>query len=436
MKRLSIIIGALAFTSSIFAQKQWSLKECINYALEHNITIKQREINTKINKSELSTQINSRLPDLSASANESFNFGRSLSADNTYINRNTQSTSLGINTNVPLFTGLRIPNQIALSKLNLEASICDLDKAREDVSLQITQYYLSALYARDALKVAQAQTKLSKEQEERIKKRYEADKVALPDVAEAHSAYAQDEYAEVKAQNDYIASLLELTQLMELPSYKDFYLVDNQDEDLITLPSSPEYVYEKSLGIRPSIKAETMRLQGSEHSVKIAKSAYYPTLSLGAGISTGYYKTSGMQTESLGKQLDYNLNKSIGLSLSIPLFNRLSTRNSVRQAKLNRDLQELQLETAKKTLFKEIQQAFCNAENAQKQYESSIIAQEAADAAFMLVKKKYENEKATATEFNEAKQKRLKAQTDKLQAWYNYLFKSKIIAFYGGGDLD
>ena len=143
-----------------------------------------------------------------------------------------------------------------------------------------------------------------------------------------------------------------------------------------------------------------------------------------------------METESMGKQLDNNLNKSVGLSLSIPLFNRMSTRNSVRQAKLNRDMQELQLETAKKSLFKEIQQAFCNAENAKKQYESSIIAQEAADAAFMLVKKKYENEKATSTEFNEAKQKRLKAQTDKLQAWYNYLFKAKIIAFYAGEKLE
>lgn len=435
MKKTIAICIAAAFSLCAPAQRVMTLAQCIDYAVSHNVNVKRYANNVEQQKVQLSTARNSRLPDLTAGASQSFNFGRGLNSENAYVNRNTQSTGFNLQTSVPLLTGGRIPNEIAMSKLNLQAATADLEHARQSIALQVAAAYLQAVYAAEVVKVQEAQVAFSKIQEDRISKLFNAGKSPESDVVEAHSQVAQDEMGRTQAKCDYKLAMLDLSQLLELSSPDSIEIVAPQGETSPTLPPLPDRIFARAEGVKPEIQAEKLRLQAAEKNIRIAKAALYPTLSLGAGLSSEYYKTSGYQAASFSKQLSDNFNKSIGLSLNIPIFNRLATRNSIRQAKLQQSEQALQLDETKKTLYKEIQQAYYNAVNAQAKYESALAARKAAESNFNMMTGKFENGRANATELEEAKTKRANAITSTLQAKYEYILRMKIIEFYEGNKL-
>ena len=435
MKKTIAICIAAAFSLCAPAQRVMTLAQCIDYAVSHNVNVKRYANNVEQQKVQLSTARNSRLPDLTAGASQSFNFGRGLNSENAYVNRNTQSTGFNLQTSVPLLTGGRIPNEIAMSRLNLQAATADLEHARQSIALQVAAAYLQAVYAAEVVKVQEAQVAFSKIQEDRISKLFNAGKSPESDVVEAHSQVAQDEMGRTQAKCDYKLAMLDLSQLLELSSPDSIEIVAPQGETSPTLPSLPDRIFARAESVKPEIQAEKLRLQAAEKNIRIAKAALYPTLSLGAGLSSEYYKTSGYQAASFSKQLSDNFNKSIGLSLNIPIFNRLATRNSIRQAKLQQSEQALQLDETKKTLYKEIQQAYYNAVNAQAKYESALAARKAAESNFNMMTGKFENGRANATELEEAKTKRANAITSTLQAKYEYILRMKIIEFYEGNRL-
>lgn len=435
MKKTIAICIAAAFSLCAPAQRVMTLAQCIDYAVSHNVNVKRYANNVEQQKVQLSTARNSRLPDLTAGASQSFNFGRGLNSENAYVNRNTQSTGFNLQTSVPLLTGGRIPNEIAMSRLNLQAATADLEHARQSIALQVAAAYLQAVYAAEVVKVQEAQVAFSKIQEDRISKLFNAGKSPESDVVEAHSQVAQDEMGRTQAKCDYKLAMLDLSQLLELSSPDSIEIVAPQGETSPTLLPLPDRIFARAEGVKPEIQAEKLRLQAAEKNIRIAKAALYPTLSLGAGLSSEYYKTSGYQAASFSKQLSDNFNKSIGLSLNIPIFNRLATRNSIRQAKLQQSEQALQLDETKKTLYKEIQQAYYNAVNAQAKYESALAARKAAESNFNMMTGKFENGRANATELEEAKTKRANAITSTLQAKYEYILRMKIIEFYEGNKL-
>ena len=435
MKKTIAICIAAAFSLCAPAQRVMTLAQCIDYAVSHNVNVKRYAHHVEQQKVQLSTARNSRLPDLTAGASQSFNFGRGLNSENAYVNRNTQSTGFNLQTSVPLLTGGRIPNEIAMSRLNLQAATADLEHARQSIALQVAAAYLQAVYAAEVVKVQEAQVAFSKIQEDRISKLFNAGKSPESDVVEAHSQVAQDEMGRTQAKCDYKLAMLDLSQLLELSSPDSIEIVAPQGETSPTLPSLPDRIFARAESVKPEIQAEKLRLQAAEKNIRIAKAALYPTLSLGAGLSSEYYKTSGYQAASFSKQLSDNFNKSIGLSLNIPIFNRLATRNSIRQAKLQQSEQALQLDETKKTLYKEIQQAYYNAVNAQAKYESALAARKAAESNFNMMTGKFENGRANATELEEAKTKRANAITSTLQAKYEYILRMKIIEFYEGNKL-
>ncbi len=438
MKFSYLFIGIGAMCMPVHAQQAWTLKKCIDYAIEHNLTIKQQEASAEQSKIELSTAKNSRLPDLNGSASHSFSFGRSLQADNTYNSINTQNTGFSLSTSVPLFTGLQIPNNIALSKLNLQAALEDLNAAKENVSIQVASSYLQVLFNDELARVAHEQVDLSREMLVQREAYFRNGKASESELYEAKSRMAQDELSAVQADNDYQLALLDLSQLLELPSPDGFAIVSPQTDAVENLgtPLPPAEIYADALLIKPVIKAAQYRLEGAQKSIRIAQSAYYPQLSLGAGLSTNYYKMSGMDNAGFGSQLRDNFSQYVGLTLSIPIFNRLATRNRVRSARIQQTTLGWQLEDSKKTLYKEIQQAYYNTLSAQTQYTSSRTAAEAAKASFDLMKERYMNGKANATEFNESRTAWMRAVSDQLQAKYNYIFRFKILDFYRGVPLE
>lgn len=438
MKFSYLFIGIGAMCMPVHAQQAWTLKKCIDYAIEHNLTIKQQEASAEQSKIELSTAKNSRLPDLNGSASHSFSFGRSLQADNTYNSINTQNTGFSLSTSVPLFTGLQIPNNIALSKLNLQAALEDLNAAKENVSIQVASSYLQVLFNDELARVAHEQVDLSRGMLVQREAYFRNGKASESELYEAKSRVAQDELSAVQADNDYQLALLDLSQLLELPSPDGFAIVSPQTDAVENLgtPLPPAEIYADALLIKPVIKAAQYRLEGAQKSIRIAQSAYYPQLSLGAGLSTNYYKMSGMDNAGFGSQLRDNFSQYVGLTLSIPIFNRLATRNRVRSARIQQTTLGWQLEDSKKTLYKEIQQAYYNTLSAQTQYTSSRTAAEAAKASFDLMKERYMNGKANATEFNESRTAWMRAVSDQLQAKYNYIFRFKILDFYRGVPLE
>ena len=198
----------------------------------------------------------------------------------------------------------------------------------------------------------------------------------------------------------------------------------------------PDVIYAEALGIKPEILSQQLRLQGTERSIKIARAGYYPTLSLNGGMGTNYYTTSGMKSDSWNSQLRNNFSQYIGLSLNIPIFNRFQTRNSIRTAKISQETQQLQLDNTKKTLYKEIQQVYLNAVNAQSKERSSAEAVQSSKDAFELMQAKYENGKATITEFNESKNNYMRAESDLVQARYENLYQHALLEFYRGKELN
>jgi outer membrane protein len=257
-------------------------------------------------------------------------------------------------------------------------------------------------------------------------------KASEAEVLEAKSRLAQDQLSMVQTENNYQLAILDLSQLLELPSPENFQISAPDIKDFSVDLILPDEVYSQALMNKPAIKAAQYRLQGANKNIKIAQSAYYPQLSFGAGIGTNYYHLSGIENAPFSRQWNQNMNKYLQFSLSIPIFNRFQVRNRVKSARIQRTAMSWQLEESKKALYKEIQQAYYNALAAESKYKSSLLASESAEAAFRLTSEKYTHGKASATEYNEMRTAWMKALSDGIQAKYEFVYRSKILDFYKG----
>lgn len=436
--KVILLLGLLSFLGCHSANAQtklWSLRECCDYAVEHNISIKQQDNQRRQQELQVSTAKNSRLPDLSGSVGQSFSFGRSLTPDNIYVSRNSNGMSLNLSTSMPLFTGFRIPNEIKMSQLNLEAYTADLEKAKNDVRMQVAQAYVQILYDMEISDVAHRQIEIDSAQVKRLQAFVENGKASEAELSQQNAALANSRLTATQADNNTRLALLTLTQLLELPTPDDFTIVRPAPEELsnaLALQVTPDQIYAEALGIKPEIVAQQLRLKAYNHNIKIAKSAHYPTLSFGANMGTNY---NSAMPNSMGRQFDGNFAQGFSLNLNVPIFNRFQTRNRVRDAIIQRETQQLQVENTKKTLYKEIQQVYYNALNAQTKEKSSMEALQSSKDAFTLMQAKYENGKATMTEFNEAKNNYLKAESDLVQARYENLYQHALLEFYRGREL-
>ncbi|MBQ0044567.1 MAG: TolC family protein [Bacteroidales bacterium] len=437
MKR--IFTASILLASSLIAgaqPREWTLAECIGHALENNITIQQSAINVESKEVAVSSAKNRRLPGVSGSASQNFSFGRGLTADNTYANANTTSTSFSLGADVPVFSGLQNVHNIALGKLDLEAATADLEKAKDDIRVAVAQAYVQILYDMEIVEVAESQVDIDQMQVERLSEMAANGKSSRAEVSAQEATLAQSQLSLTQARNNLSLALLELSQLLELPSPEGFAIArPNADgiDDMLLM--SPEDIYAEAVQVKPAIKSEMVRLAYADRNIKLAKSGYIPTISLNGGIGTNYYTSSGYASANFGQQARNNFSQYLGLSLNVPIFDRLQTRNQIRSAKLQKQNQELQVESVKKSLYKEIQQAYYNAVGARGKYLSSKVAAKSAQDAFELATAKYETGKSGITEFNESKTRLMSAESDLAKARFEYLYQSKLLEFYRGNDL-
>ncbi len=414
----------------------WTLAECIRHAQENNITLQQTELQVKQREIQLETAKGSRLPMVSGSASENLSFGRGLTADNTYSNTNTTSTGFSLGTSVPVFQGLRISNGIKENELGLKAATADLQKAREDMSVSVAQAYTQILYNMELLDVALNQVGIDSLQLVRLEALLENGKASTSQVAQQKAALGQSRLSATQARNNLNISLLDLSQLLELPDPEGFSIVrPNVPIDGILL-GNPEDIYAEAIQNKPAVKAEMFRLDATEFSIKSAKGAFLPSISASGGVGTNYYTMSAAPSAVFFDQIKNNFSQYLGLSLSVPIFSGFQNRNQVRSAELARTNQRLLLENTKKSLYKEIQQAYYNAVAASEKYRSSVDAQASARESFELVQAKYENGKANITEFNESRDTWLRAESDLVRSRYEYLYSAKLLDFYRGRPLE
>ena len=439
MKR---ILLALALLSPALAGAQdlrhpWTLQECLDWAVDHSLTVKQSELNVAQREIQLNTSENSWLPNVSASVNESLSFGRGLTADNTYTSANTTSTGFSIGGGMNLFDGLATPNNIALARLDLEAATADLERARDDIRVAVARAYVQVLYDYEIVDVARKQIELDDAQVARLEALAATGKAAQAEVSQQKASRAQSGVTLVQAENNLRLALLDLGQLLEFPSSEGFSIERPAVQVEEILLDMPERIYADAVETRPAVLADEIRLQGTEKSLKIAEAARYPSLNLSGGVGSNFYTTSNAAypQDKFFDQLSHNFSPYIGVSMSVPIFSKYQIRNSIRSARLNQELQQIQLDKTKQSLYKEIQQAWSNAVAAEAKYRSSTEAATAAEDAFRLVQAKYENGKATITEFNESRNQLLKTQSDRVQATYEYLFQSRLLDFYRGDSL-
>ncbi len=428
---ITIALAALLWTAQARADEGWTLDRCIGYAIENNIQVRQGDIAAQNRDVDYNSARSNRLPGVSAGASQNWSFGRSITADNTYANTNTASTSFSIGADMTLFAGRRISGNIEMAQLSLEAAKSDLERIKDDVRVQVAEAFIQIVYNRSILEVARNQVFIDSMQVERLNALAAIGKASSAEVASQRATLAQSRLSVTQAENNLNISILTLTQLLELPSPDGFEIIEPDTQLLeFAVPDSPEAIYADALQIKPSIKSEELRLEQAEKGIDVAKGGYYPTLSLSAGAGTNYYTSSRLKSDGFGTQLKNNFGPHVGLNLSIPIFSRNSSRNNVRSAQLGKMNQEIQLDNAKKQLFKEIQQAYYNALASKGRYESSREVETSAEESFQLVQAKYEGGKAGITEFNESKNRLVTAQADVLKYRYEYLFNTALLEFY------
>ncbi len=423
-----LFISLSTLHSPLQSQVVWSLDSCINYALIHNVEVRQR-INAARQGELAVTEAKDRvLPNLSGYGSQNFSFGGGLTADNTYANRNTSSFSVGAQLSVPLFQGLRVVRSVKYAETSLKALVEQSEAIKDDVAINVMAAFLQTLYSREALKVARTSLGISRDELKRREILLDAGKIPELDLFEARAQVSRDELTVVNAQNDSVMALLDLTNLLDIENDGNFDIVPLHEENL-PMPSLEEVWTNMQLA-NHTLRAAVIRKQAAGENVEVAKTGYIPTLSFNAGLGTNYYKTSGFQNESFAAQMRHNFSKSLGFSLNIPIFDGFSTRNSISRARLEQLNSELDLDNTRQQLFKTISTAHAQAVAAGSKEKASEAAVENTKAAFEAMTVKYDNGRANATEYEKAKADYINALADRLQASYERQLRIRILRHY------
>ena len=433
--RCFLLTAALATSLLVHAQgKVWTLDDCIEYATLHNIDLRKKSVQIQKRGVSLNTSRNEWLPIVEGEFAEQFSFGNYNSTTSS-MNGNTGSqnndlsyTTGKISATMNLFDGMKVKNSIIADRFSLEAATADLENARKDIGIQIAVQYLQCLYQRSMILEAQEQLSLSRQMVKRAQIRYEEGQRPLSELKDMEAQAANDEYTLVDAQGQYTLALTKLSQLLNLPSTEGFDIAEIHEES-----EAPAVNYEQVLNNWPSIVAAKAQIESSKAKVKIARSEYYPTLSLQSHISTFYvnffHRDSGWG--GFGKQFfDKNLNEVVGLHLQVPIFNRFQTRNKIRSAKLDVLDQDLALEDAQQKLRQDIQTAETNVNVAHQKSEAAKKSADAATVSLNFEQDRFDAGKSSVFDLLQARQKHMKARQEAIQAKYELMIRQRILKFY------
>lgn len=431
MKHTALII-LLAGVLPLFASAEtYTLEQCIDIAIRNNNERQRQDNQYNALQLEYAQARHNLLPYVSGSVGQSWVFGRSIGADNISHTQNSSQTSFNLSANLTLFDGLRMKFRIDEARAAMQASAQDVKTLEADITMNISAMFLQVLLNKELLLVAQNRLEDTRRKVEKTEALIAAERMAQGEIYTLRAQQGKEELACTQAENDLRLSLLDLAQAMELEDFASFDIIQPSSDKLEgrLLPDKDE-IYTLALQNRPELKSAQLTLQANQSALKAAKAAYSPTIAAGANLGTGYYNMNGAENDKFGKQLGDNLSTAVGLTLNVPLFTQMQTTNGVRRAKLNIQDSQLRLEQVKKELRKNIDQAYYNALAAQTKQISAQKALQAAEEALRYAEQKYESGRASVYELYEAKNTYIQAQSEQLQAQYDYLFKYEILNYY------
>ncbi|MBU2928913.1 TolC family protein [Winogradskyella psychrotolerans] len=440
MKRFFIIITVLIFQMGISQEittetsKLWSLDDCLEYALENNITIKDAALNKEQAEVDYSEARSSRLPNLYGTASETFSNGNSIDPiTSDYVTDQIYSTNVSLNSSMTLFQGNQINNQIEQNELLLNQSVFLEEETKNNIIISILENYLQILYAKEGITIAENNLTASEKEVERAKARLDAGTIALSDYTEAQSQAATNKYAIITAKNTYQQYIIALKQLLELDPTEDIEIETlSSDVDYVTLQLDKMAIYNNALGIMPEINASKIGVEVSEKDLDIAKGAYLPTLSLVSSVGSGY---TSVNDNNFSDQFDINFNQRISLSLNIPIFNRNATKAAVQSAQINIEKAQISQQLTEKEVYKKVETAYQNAISAQEQLVAAEASQAAAEQTYKLAQRKYELGALSTTDLVISQNTYTNAQQNYLQAKYLSILYHQLLQFYQGNEI-
>ena len=450
--------------------KKWTLRECVDYAIENNITVKQSENNIALAEVDKRGAIGSFIPTLNMNTSAGWNSG--LTTDVTtgvLINQTTQTTNGGISSGVDIYRGLRNQNQLRRAELSILASQYQLDQSKDDISLFVINAYLEVLFSKEAVNVAVPQVEISKEQLARTSQLVEAGTIPRGDLLDVEATLATDEQNLITTQNRVRLAIISLSQLLQLQDYDNF---DIANEEIETLPLlnladySVDKIFEKAMETRNEIKVAQANIEIAESDIKIAKGALQPTLTgffnwnsrssdrdriVGSELDPnnptrviGVVETTGdnVITQNFNPvtgpaagffdQIDQNKGSSFGLSLRVPILNGFSASNNVRRAKINFEQQKYQLDQEELNLEKTIHQVYADAIGSLKLYEASKRSLDAREISFEYAQERFDVGVLNSFDYGQIKNRLVAANAEFLRAKYDFIFRVKLLEYYYG----
>jgi len=435
----SALLMALSFSQITNAQQVITIQQAVDNTLINNLTIKQAQFSAAISEENLTQSKYALYPNLNASVNPNLTFGRGLDQTTFQVtNQTSLFTSGNLSTNVDLFQGFSKINQIRQNKFLLAADKTNVEKVKNDLILSVVTAYLQVLYNTDLERASKEQLDIANKTLTRENALLDAGNKTLADVSQAKSQVATAELNLTNAQNALSISYLTLGQLMEMQPNQKFVVQAPLIDNVKAVPSadSAEEIYNNALNIFPDIKLANLRSLAAKQAIAVAKGAYAPSLSLGAGINTSYsyqFNYAGaFPQSSFADQINQRLGQSIGMSLQIPIFNGFIARSNVRRAKITYQNTLTSEQLAKNNLNKVIFQATTDLRAAQSRYGSTQNAFNAQKDAFYVVEQRYNVGLVNSLDFSTAQTNRNKAEIDFIQAKYDLLFRAKVIDYYLG----
>ncbi len=434
---LSILSLPLSFSQE---SASWSLEKCISHALENNIQIKRQELQSGLAEKDLSQSYFNFTPSLNAGVEHSLSTGRALNTE-LYMWENKQQTfgSMGVRSEITLFNGLQNINTVAERKYSFLSSQEDLQKIKNDITLQIMNYYLQVLFDEELLEVSKSQYEVTLLQVEKTKRLVEVGNVALGQLYEIQAQAATEKLNYTIIRNRLQLSVLDLVQILDLDSVGNFSVLhpENLSVESTFMPSSFNEVISVALTNMPEIRGAEYRVKSSEKNLAVQRGERSPEVYLNGVYYSRYQNGSFNPNDStftypLNDQLKDKQYSQLTLGVSIPVFNRYQTQTAISKAKINLADSQFRLEQQKQLVYKNIQQAHTDALGAFEKYQSALEAVKSNEESFDYSQQKYEVGLVNAVDFSIAKNNYSKARSDLAQAKYEYIFKVKILDFYTG----
>ena len=441
MRKFLMASVAVLMSATMSAQpKQWTLQECLDYAMQNNITLQRSKLQQRSAVEDVKGAKAALLPSLSASTNQSVGFRPWQDAGtttvtngtvNTRVNKTYYNGSYGLNASWTVWNGNRNRNQVKLNQLNEQQAEMDVQEAANSIQERIAQLYVQILYLTEAVKVNEESLKTARKNEERGQEMVNVGKMSKADLAQLTAQRATDEYNIVEAQTQVRNYKLQLKQLLEITDGVEFDVVIPTATDEQALAEVPALmgVYEQALATRPEIQSAQMAVKSGDVSIAIAKAGKLPTINMTAGIGTG---TNSLSNNGWGTQFKSNVDASAGVSVGIPLIDQRQTKTNVAKARLQRESNVLALQDEQKQLYQTIENYWLDATTNQQKFRAAKLSVDSEQQSYNLLQEQFQLGLKNIIELMTGKDRLLQAEQNKLQSKYMTILNLQMLRFYQG----